>query len=143
MENKSVGKSEMSTLPKIVAVDFDGTLVEDAFPEIGRENPEMFELCKQLKEQGIRLILWTSRANDNEMRNLDQAVEFCRSKGLEFDAVNENLKEAREMFGGDTRKVYADLYIDDKAIPHTMSPSFWANRLGLRFTLGRGVHNAS
>lgn len=143
MENKSVGKSEMSTLPKIVAVDFDGTLVEDAFPEIGRENPEMFELCKQLKEQGIRLILWTSRANDNEMRNLDRAVEFCRSKGLEFDAVNENLKEVREMFGGDTRKVYADLYIDDKAIPHTMSPSFWANRLGLHFTLGRGVHNAS
>lgn len=143
MENKPVGKSEMSTLPKIVAVDFDGTLVEDAFPEIGRENPEMFELCKQLKGQGIRLILWTSRANDNEMRNLDRAVEFCRSKGLEFDAVNENLKEVREMFGGDTRKVYADLYIDDKAIPHTMSPSFWANRLGLRFTLGRGVHNAS
>lgn len=143
MENKPVGKSEMSTLPKIVAVDFDGTLVEDAFPEIGRENPEMFELCKQLKEQGIRLILWTSRANNNEMRDLDRAVEFCRSKGLEFDAVNENLKEVREMFGSDTRKVYADLYIDDKAIPHTMSPSFWANRLGLRFTLGRGVHNAS
>ena len=143
MENSTVGKTEMSTLPKIVAVDFDGTLVEDEFPEIGRENPEMFELCKQLKDQGIRIILWTSRANDNEMRNLDRAVEFCRSKGLEFDAVNENIKEVREMFGGDTRKVYADLYIDDKAIPHTMSPSFWANRLGLRFTLGRGVHNAS
>lgn len=143
MENNAVGKTEMSTLPKIVAVDFDGTLVEDAFPEIGRENPEMFELCKQLKDQGIRIILWTSRANDNEMRNLDRAIEFCRNKGLEFDAVNENIKEVREMFGGDTRKVYADLYIDDKAIPHTMSPSFWANRLGLRFTLGRGVHNAS
>ena len=143
MENNAVGKTEMSTLPKIVAVDFDGTLVEDAFPEIGRENPEMFELCKQLKDQGIRIILWTSRANDNEMRNLDRAVEFCRNKGLEFDAVNENIKEVREMFGGDTRKVYADLYIDDKSIPHTMSPSFWADRLGLRFTLGRGVHNAS
>lgn len=143
MENSIVGKTEMSTLPKIVAVDFDGTLVEDTFPEIGRENPEMFELCKQLKDQGIRIILWTSRANDNEMRNLDRAVEFCRNKGLEFDAVNENIREVREMFGGDTRKVYADLYIDDKAIPHTMSPSFWANRLGLRFTLGRGVHNAS
>lgn len=138
MQNK-VSKDNMSTLPKIVAVDFDGTLVSDMFPEIGLQNNEMFELCKQLKAQGIRLILWTSR----DGQPLLDAVAFCKARGLEFDSVNENVQEVREMFNNDTRKVYADLYIDDKSIPHTMSPSFWAERLGLRFTLGKGVHNGS
>ena len=134
-----VSKEEMNTLPKIVAVDFDGTLVEDRYPYIGNPNEEMFSLCKRLKEQGVAHILRTFR--DDEQ--LEHAVLFCKAHGLEFDAVNENLKEVREMFHNDTRKVYADLYIDDKAIPHTMSPSFWAERLGLRFTLGRGVHHAT
>lgn len=133
-----VKKEHMNTLPKIVAVDFDGTLVEDHFPEVGPINQEMFDLCFQLQEQGIKLILWTSR----DHFNLAEAVKFCSEHGLVFDAVNENLKEVQEMFKNDTRKVYADLYIDDKAIPHTMSPSFWAERLGLRFTLGKGVYNA-
>lgn len=138
MQNK-VSKTEMNTLPKIVAVDFDGTLVQDKFPEIGDPNYEIFDLCNQLKAQGIRLILWSSR----DGQPLWDAVDFCRVRGLEFDAVNENLAEVQQMFNNDTRKVYADLYIDDKAIPHTMSPSFWAERLGLRFTLGKGVHNGS
>lgn len=132
---KKVTKEEMSALPKIVAVDFDGTLVEDHFPQIGPINEEMFELCKQLKDQGIALILWTSRDD----YNVAEAVAFCAQHGLVFDAVNENLKEVQALFNNDTRKVYADLYIDDKAIPHTMSPSFWAERLGLRFILGKGV----
>lgn len=139
----SVTKKEMDTLPKIVAIDFDGTLVEDHFPDIGSPNLEMFAMCKELREKGIKLILWTSRANDSPAKNLDAAVEYCKSQGLEFDSVNENLTEVKKMFGGDTRKVYADLYIDDKSIPHTMSPSYWAERLGLTFTLGRGIHDAS
>ena len=64
-----------------------------------------------------------------EAENGEKALEMAQ--GLEFDAVNENLAEVQQMFNNDTRKVYADLYIDDKAIPHTMSPSFWAERLGL------------
>lgn len=138
MQNE-VSKNDMSTLPKIVAVDFDGTLVTDRFPEIGKPNYDMFDLCEQLKAQGIRLILWSSR----DGQALLDAVNFCKVRGLEFDAINENILEVRQMFNNDTRKVYADLYIDDKAIPHTMSPSFWAERLGLRFTLGKGVHSAS
>lgn len=133
---KTVEKSEMNTLPKIVAIDFDGTLVEDKFPYIGDLNKEMFALCKRLKEQGVSLILWSCR--DGEQ--LDQAVLFCKAQGLEFDAVNENIQAVREMFHNDTRKVYADLYIDDKAIPHTMSPTFWAERIGLKFILGSGIH---
>lgn len=135
-----VTKEQMAALPKIVAVDFDGTIVKDMFPSIGPVNPEMVSLLHQLKDQGVALILWTSRDHEN----LQQAVDFCRDKlNLEFDAVNENHPACKALFNNDTRKVYADLYIDDKAIPHTMSPSFWAERLGLRYTLTKGVHNGT
>lgn len=139
MENK-VSKATMSTLPKIIAVDFDGTLVEDKFPEIGRPRGNMIQAIKQFQAAGIRVVLWTCR--DHEA--LKTAVDWCREEhGLVFDAVNENVAEVQQMFNNDTRKVYADLYIDDKTIPHTMPPSFWAECLGLRFTFGKGVHNGS
>lgn len=124
-------KEQMSRLPKIVAVDFDGTLVLDRFPDIGAPIYEMFDICQKLKSAGVKLILWTSRDHED----LDQAVKFCKNRGLEFDAVNENIKEVQALFNNDTRKVYADLYIDDKAIPNYMSPGYWANRLGLTFHL--------
>lgn len=137
---KRVQKDEMNRLPKIVAIDFDGTLVKDMFPLIGEPNKQMFDFCKQLQMNGIKLILWTSR----DGLNLDDAVAYCKEGfGLVFDAVNENIKETQELFNNDTRKVYADLYIDDKAIPHTMSPSSWADRLGLTYNLEFGtIHGA-
>jgi uncharacterized pyridoxamine 5'-phosphate oxidase family protein len=101
-------------LPRIVAVDFDGTLVEDKFPEIGRPNVTLFKALKRWQTEGVKVILWTCRNNDA----LEAAVKFCRDMGLEFDAVNENLPEVKELYGGDTRKVFADLYIDDKAIDY-------------------------
>lgn len=134
-----VTKEQMNALPKIVAVDFDGTIVEDKYPEIGLVNEGMLYTLRQLQDSGVELILWTSR--DGEQ--LKAAVEFCKGLGLRFAAVNENHPACKALFNNDTRKVYADLYIDDKAIPHIMSPSFWAERLGLRFTLGRGVHNGT
>lgn len=130
-----VTKEQMDRLPKIVAIDFDGTLVIDRFPDIGKPIYEMFDVCKKLKEAGVKLILWTSRDNVDGEYALDEAVQFCKNRGLEFDAVNENIKEVRALFGRDTRKVYADLYIDDKAIPNYMQPGYWASRLGLVFHL--------
>lgn len=130
MENK-VSRAQMDTLPKVIAIDFDGTLVSDEFPEIGEKNLHMFNTCKLLQAHGVKLILWTSRDNEN----LSAAIEYCKGEGLYFDAVNENIKEVRDMFANDTRKVYADLYIDDRSIPHTMSPSLWAERLGLSYHL--------
>lgn len=131
----NVTKEQMKQLPKIVAVDFDGTLVTDKYPDIGVPNFEMFEVCKQLQSMGVKIILWTSRDNEDEDCRLNQAVKFCRNRGLEFDAVNENIAEIKTLFGNDTRKVYADLYIDDKAIPNYMDPGHWANHLGLKFEL--------
>lgn len=99
-------------LPYIVAVDFDGTLCENAYPEIGKPKMEVIEAIKEYKGYGWKIILWTCRNYDA----LDQAVEWCKQHGLEFDAINTNLPEVQETYGGDTRKVFADVYIDDKNV---------------------------
>lgn len=99
-----------------VAVDFDGTLVEDKFPEIGEPKRDVIRLIKRLKNCGVRLILWTCRKDDNNEKHLERAVQWCKRHGLSFDAVNENLPEVQEKWGGDTRKVLADYYLDDKAV---------------------------
>lgn len=111
MENK-VSKEQMGVLPYIIAVDFDGTLVQDKFPEIGEKRDWVWTRIFAAKRAGKKIILWTSRDN----HNLKEAVEFCRNQGLEFDAVNENLEEVKTLFNNDTRKVYANEYWDDKAI---------------------------
>ena len=97
---------------KTIAVDFDGTIVTDKFPEIGEPNYDLIKWLIGYQSRGGKLILWTSRNGDA----LPKAVEFCKSLGLEFNAVNENLKEVQEKWKGDTRKVLADYYLDDKAI---------------------------
>jgi len=97
-------------LTPAAAVDFDGTICENAWPEIGEEKPGMIEWLKAWKAGGNKLILWTNRTDEK----LDAAVEWCAERGIEFDAVNENLQERIDRFGGDTRKISADYYIDDK-----------------------------
>ena len=127
----------MNDLPKIVAVDFDGTLVEDRFPEIGEPIQVMFQLCKQLKAVGVKLILWTSRDNDSPQRNLDAAVDFCVDLGRSCVVVNRNIPEVIAMFHNDTRKVYADLYLDDKAVPPWQDPAYWSKCVGLSWNFAR------
>jgi histidinol phosphatase-like enzyme len=97
---------------KIIAVDFDGTLCEDKYPYIGSANKETIRALVQEKRKGAKLILWTCRRG----RKLMAAVAWCKDNGLAFDAINENLPEVIEMFGRDTRKIYADVYLDDKAV---------------------------
>lgn len=96
---------------RIIAVDFDGTLCEDAYPEMGKPNLYLIQSLKDLKKQGKQLILWTCRCG----RELEEAVNWCKGFELEFDAINQNVPENIEKYGTDTRKVYADLYLDDKA----------------------------
>lgn len=96
----------------IIAVDFDGTLCENKYPEIGTAKSEIVNYLKVRKIYGDKLILWSCRVDEK----LNEAVEWCKDKGLEFDAVNENLPEVIEAFGNDTRKIYADIYLDDRAI---------------------------
>lgn len=97
---------------KTIAVDFDGTLCSNKYPLIGHENIVLINKLKDLRTSGAKLILWTCRKNEY----LDAAIHWCQNFGLEFDTVNENLPEYVEFFGGDTRKIYADIYIDDRAM---------------------------
>jgi len=75
----------------IIAVDFDGTIVEHRYPQIGKEKLFAFETLKALQKQGHLLILWTFRSG----KELDEAVEFCANHGLEFYAVNKNFPEEK------------------------------------------------
>jgi len=96
---------------KILAVDFDGTLCENRFPDIGLPNTEFINYLKGEKLKGNKLILWTCRTG----LRLIEAVDWCNRHDLFFDAVNKNVPEIINAFGGDQRKIYADEYIDDKA----------------------------
>ena len=94
----------------IIAVDFDGVIVENRFPSIGRPHIGVINGLIERRKKGDKLILWTCRCGPT----LIDAVAFCRNVGLEFDAVNENLPMMIEKYGSDSRKVYADCYIDDR-----------------------------
>ena len=93
----------------IIAVDFDGTITKaNNYPECGEFMPGAIAALKALKAVGCTLILWTCR----EGEPLAAAVEHCRKAGVEFDAVNEQAPQVRELFGG-ARKVFANFYVDD------------------------------
>jgi hydroxymethylpyrimidine pyrophosphatase-like HAD family hydrolase len=96
----------------IYAIDFDGVLADNAWPGIGPPKQPVIDYCKRLKQDGHKLILWTCREGDK----LREAVAWCAEHGLTFDAVNENLPEQNELYGNDSRKIGADVYIDDKAL---------------------------
>lgn len=95
-----------------IAVDFDGTIVDHEYPSIGKEKLFAFQTLRELEKKGAQLILWTFRTG----KELDEAVEFCRMNGIEFYAVNKNYPE--EIFNEATvsRKINADIYIDDKNV---------------------------
>jgi hypothetical protein len=92
----------------VIAFDFDGVVCEDRFPEIGEPNALIIDWLKMQAEQGDKLILWTCRENAAR----DAAVEFCRKHEIPMHAVNDNPDNPY----GYSRKVYADMYIDDKAV---------------------------
>ncbi len=93
-----------------IAVDFDGTIVEHKYPAIGKELPFAIATLRKLAEGGHHIILWTVR----EGKLLDEAVEYCRKNGLEFYAVNSEYPDASWSGKGVSRKVTADIYIDDR-----------------------------
>ncbi|GAA4268150.1 BT0820 family HAD-type phosphatase [Hyunsoonleella aestuarii] len=95
----------------IIAVDFDGTIVDDAYPKIGKPKLFALETLKKLQEKGHRLILWTYRSG----KRLEEAVQFCSEQGILFYAVNKSFPE--EQFSlENSRKIHADLFIDDRNI---------------------------
>lgn len=92
-----------------IAVDFDGTIVEDNYPGIGKPQLFAFDTMKKLQDKGHRLILWTYRHG----KALDEAVAFCKENGITFYAVNKSFPE-EEFDDKYSRKINADLFIDDR-----------------------------
>lgn len=90
-----------------IAVDFDGVIVENRYPEIGEEIPYAFQLLKKLQKNGHHIILWTHR-NGIELK---AALRYCHERGLRFFAVNQNYPGETFMEGA-SRKIRADLYIE-------------------------------
>ena len=95
----------------IIAVDFDGTIVRHRDPKIGEELPFATETLRMLIREGHRLILWTVR----EGKLLDEAIEWCRDRGVEFYAINRDFPEEDATGSGFSRKLKADLFIDDRS----------------------------
>lgn len=100
----------------VIAVDFDGTIVEADFPTIGPENPGAFDWLHRFQVAGHKLILWTSR----DHYFLTDAVKFCRSHGIVFDAVNHDVAGRDH---SSSPKVFFDVLIDDKAVGIPLRPS--------------------
>ncbi|MFA6813388.1 MAG: hypothetical protein WCR45_09955 [Bacteroidaceae bacterium] len=94
----------------VIAVDFDGTIVEHRYPKIGNEIPFAVETLKMLQNEHHRLILWSVR--DGHL--LDDALDWCRKRGLEFYAVNKDYPEEDVEHHDSLRKLKADLFIDDR-----------------------------
>lgn len=93
-----------------IAVDFDGTIVEHRYPKIGEEIPFATETLKILAQERHKLILWTVR----EGELLEEAIEWCRQRGVFFYSVNKNYPEEEKSHNGFSRKLKADLFIDDR-----------------------------
>lgn len=93
----------------LIAVDFDGTIVEHRYPAIGRELPFATDTLRRLTADGHRLILWTVR----EGQLLDEALEWCKERGVTFYAVNRDYPE-QEFSEGVARKIKVDVVIDDR-----------------------------
>lgn len=96
---------------KVIAVDFDGTIVEHKYPAIGKEMLFAFATLKALQQKGHKLILWTFRAGIP----LAEAVDFCKKNGIEFYAVNKNYPE-EVLDENISRKINADIFIDDRNV---------------------------
>lgn len=110
-------------LDRSFAIDFDGTLFTDKWPDIGEPIWRTINLAKKMKERGAELILWTCRTDSN----LDRAIEACEGVGLIFDRVNCSSEKSLSLYGNDPRKISADEFWDDRAVsmPLTEEKSYW------------------
>ena len=99
----------------IIAVDFDGVIVEDKFPDIGEPDTRLVDLLNRAHNQGHSVILWTSRVDDK----LEAAVETCKRIGLSLTAVNNGDPSNLSQYGTNPRKIYADMYLDDRALGYS------------------------
>lgn len=98
----------------ILAIDFDGTIVEEGYPDIGKEKKNAKLVINALYKLGFTIIINTCRAGEHEIN----ARKFLQERGIMYHYINENCPTRIERYDTDSRKISADLYIDDKNIWH-------------------------
>lgn len=122
-ENPRKGQRRKREEYMIIAVDFDGILCKNDFPNIGKPNYDVISLVRQLIDAGHEVILWTTRNGEE----LTSAVDWCGDRGLHFSNVNgpamSNHDAYKDMYEKPSRKIYADIYIDDHNIEYVMCNS--------------------
>jgi len=97
----------------LIAVDFDGTIVEHEYPAIGREIPFATETLRMLINDRHQLILWSVR----EGELLQEAIDWCHERGVDFYAINRDFPEEDvEKNIHFSRKLKVDLFIDDRNV---------------------------
>lgn len=101
------GKGKMGG--KVYAIDFDGVICEDNYPNIGKPNKAVIDKMEKLHKEGHIIIIWTCRCDDK----LEKAKVWLKENNVVFDYINENDKDRMERYGNDSRKIGADFYVDD------------------------------
>ena len=97
----------------IIAVDFDDTIAVNAYPEVGREMPGAIAALKEMQALGCRIIIWTCRHDKSEQAALD----WLKERGFTPDAINDHIYPVQIQGQEFKRKVFANLYLDDKSFP--------------------------
>ncbi len=100
----------------IIAVDFDGTICTVDYPEIGREREGAKEIINKLYDEGYMIIINTCRTDDGVYPAATMAKKFMEVRGIKYHHFNENAPHILELYGCDTRKISADIYLEDKAL---------------------------
>lgn len=96
--------------PTILAIDFDGTIAHASYPELGDPKPNAVEVIRKLKEEGCYIIIWTCR----EGQHLHWIAAYCDLHGIPYDSINEQHPDIFNFYKNNTRKVLADIYLDDR-----------------------------
>lgn len=116
MSKEPIKEIQELTKQVVLAIDFDGTICEVSYPEIGREREGAKEFINKLYDEGYLIVINTCRSDDGEVKAAQMARDFLRLRGIKYHNFNENPQHLIEAYGCDTRKISADVYIDDKCL---------------------------
>lgn len=107
---------------KYFAIDFDGTIAYDAYPNVGKLIPGAKETMQKIKELGGEIAIWTCRTD----QWAQDAKDFLDKNEIPYDYFNKPFDHHVNIYGGDnSRKIYADCYIDDRSVQFGCEPVDW------------------
>jgi hypothetical protein len=94
----------------VIAIDFDDTIAYSNYPDILGIKPNAAEVIGKMHNEGNDIIVWTCRLGEP----LEMAEAFLKENKILHHTVNKHIQRIMDKYGNDTRKIYADVYIDDK-----------------------------